>query len=113
MSPPPTVPLIICRAGEYSSAGEVFATIGTDAVDTHSGLLGVLRANTGMAGSDSIGHEWSTAYDQAATSALQASSQLAAAAAQVRDLIVVGAYNHQAGESAADHNNVDPLHRPS
>ncbi|MFE4456956.1 hypothetical protein ACFROC_06320 [Nocardia tengchongensis] len=113
MSPPPTVPLIICRAGEYSSAGDVFATIGTDAVDTHSGLLGVLRANTGMAGSDSIGQEWSTAYNQAATSALQASSQLAAAAAQVHDLIVVGAYNHQAGESAADHNNVDPPPPPA
>lgn len=107
MSPPPTVPLIVCRSGEYSSAGEVFGILESDAIETHSGLLTVLRANAGMAGSDTIGQEWSAAYDQAANSALQASAQLAAAAAQVRDLIVVGAYNHQAGESAADHNDVE------
>ncbi|MFC7428215.1 hypothetical protein [Nocardia tengchongensis] len=108
MSPPPTVPLIICRADEYTSAGEVFGTLGSDALDTHTGLLAVLRANAGMAGSDTIGQTWSTAYDQAATAALQASAQLVAAAAQVHDLIVVGAYNHESGESAANHNDVEP-----
>lgn len=110
---PPTVPLIVCRAGEYSSAGEVFGTINSDAVDSHSGLLAVLRTNAGMAGSDTIGQEWCATYDEAANAALQASSQLATAAAQVRDLIVVGAHNHQAGESAAAHNEADPPPPPA
>ncbi|AYF75498.1 hypothetical protein D7D52_18405 [Nocardia yunnanensis] len=66
-----------------------------------------------MAGSDSIGQEWADAYDKAVSSALQASAQLTAAAAQVRDLIVVGAFNHQAGESAANHNDVQPPAPPS
>ncbi len=55
MSPPPTVPIIVCRGNEYHSAGEVFGQIATDATTTHGGLLTVLNTYAGMAGNDSVG----------------------------------------------------------
>ncbi|MGV9679422.1 WXG100-like domain-containing protein [Nocardia sp. NPDC003482] len=98
----PTVPLIVCRAGEYHSAGEVFGQMASDAIATHSPLVAVLAANAGMAGSDSVGREWASSYDQAAQLAVSASSKLATACGQVRDLIVVGAHNHQVAEAASN-----------
>lgn len=47
-----TVPLILCRSQEYHSAGEAFGQCATDAGAVHTGLVGVLTSNAGMAGSD-------------------------------------------------------------
>ncbi|QIS02582.1 hypothetical protein F5X71_09855 [Nocardia brasiliensis] len=98
----PTVPLIVHRAEEYTSAGEVFGQMSTDTVTTHSALVAVLTAYKGMAGSDSVGTEWAAGYDEAAQLAISTSSTLATACGQTRDLIVVSAYNHQVAEAAAD-----------
>ncbi|GAB4587661.1 WXG100-like domain-containing protein [Nocardia sp. IFM 10818] len=106
MSPTPTVPLIVCRADEYRSAGEIFGTIATGAQTTHEGLLGVLVANAGMAGSDSVGQEWAAAYDQAASLAIAASADLATACAQTRNLIAAGVHNHAVAEATANHGDV-------
>ncbi|GAB4587642.1 WXG100-like domain-containing protein [Nocardia sp. IFM 10818] len=103
-----TVPLILCRADEYNSAGEVFGEICTDGQATHTSLVGVLAANAGMAGSDSVGEEWAAAYDQAAGLALSASGHLATACGQTRDLIAISVHNHAVAEAAADHGNVSP-----
>ncbi|MFF3226411.1 hypothetical protein ACFYV7_26685 [Nocardia suismassiliense] len=98
----PTVPLIMHRAQEYTSAGEVFGQMSTDTVTTHSALVAVLTAYKGMAGSDSVGTEWASGYDEAAQLAISTSSKLATACGQTRDLIVVSAYNHQVAEAAAN-----------
>ncbi len=99
----PTVPVIVHRAEEYHSAGEVFGQMSTDAVTTHSSLAAVLMAYAGMAGSDSVGTQWAAAYDEAAQLAISTSSKLATSCGQTRDLIVVGAHNHQVAEAAAAH----------
>jgi hypothetical protein len=108
---PPTVPIIVCRGDEYHSAGEVFGQMSTDVTTTHGGLLSVLNAMAGMAGDDSVGQQWASSYDQAARAAIAMSSKLATACGQTRDLLVVGAYNHQVAETVADHRNA-PLPPP-
>ncbi|WP_405135748.1 hypothetical protein [Nocardia sp. NBC_01388] len=112
MSPTATVPVILCRADEYHSAGEVFGEIVTDAVSVHEGLIGVLSANAGMAGSDSVGGKWAASYDEAAGLAMSTSARLTTASGQTRDLISVGLHNLQAGESAANFNSVPPPAAP-
>jgi hypothetical protein len=59
---PPTVPIIVCRGGEYHSAGEVFAQITTDATTTHGALMTVLTTYASMVGSDSVGRAWAASY---------------------------------------------------
>ncbi|MEV6768351.1 TNT domain-containing protein [Nocardia sp. NPDC051030] len=114
MSPTPTVPLILCQIGDYHSAAEVFASIAADATDVHTGLLGVLNANSGMAGSDSIGQAWAKSYDEATGLALQASERLLAACVSTADLITGGAYNHERTEAGADYRDVpEPLRPPA
>ncbi len=108
----PTVPLIVCRGDEYHSAGEVFGQIATDAATTHSGLWRVLNANASMAGDDSVGAQWAASYDQAARLAISTSAKLATACGQTRDLIVIGAHNHEVAETAADHRNLSPPPEP-
>ncbi|WP_218021473.1 WXG100-like domain-containing protein [Nocardia acidivorans] len=108
----PTVPLILCRADEYHSAGEVFGQICADGQTTHTGLIGVLSANAGMAGSDSVGQEWATAYDKVAALALTASADLATACGQTRDLIAVAVHNHAVAEAAAHHDEAAPPPAP-
>ncbi|GAA1600432.1 hypothetical protein GCM10009764_25380 [Nocardia ninae] len=102
VTPTPTVPLIVHRGQEYTSAGEVFGQMSTDSVTTHSALVTVLTAYKGMAGSDSVGTQWAAGYDEAAQLAISTSSKLATACGQTRDLIVVSAYNHQVAEAAAN-----------
>lgn len=104
----PTVPVIVHRAGEYQAAGAVFGQMSTDAVTTHSSLMAVLSTYAGMAGSDSVGAQWAAAYDEAAQLAISTSSKLATACGQTRDLIVVGAHNHQVAEAAADRRDLPP-----
>ncbi|MFC8527747.1 hypothetical protein [Nocardia sp. NPDC057227] len=101
VTPTPTVPIIVCRANEYTSAGEVFGQISADCTTTHSGLFRVLTAHQGMAGNDSVGEQWAAGYDEAAQLALSTSSNLTTACGQTRDLIVVSAYNHQVAEATA------------
>ncbi|GAB2706669.1 WXG100-like domain-containing protein [Nocardia thraciensis] len=108
----PTVPLIVHRADEYHSAGEVFGQMSADAVTTHSSLVTVLTAYAGMAGSDSVGAQWAAGYDEAAQLAISTSSQLATSCGQIRDLIVVGAHNHQVAEAAADRRDLPPPPEP-
>ncbi|MET9492785.1 ADP-ribosyltransferase domain-containing protein [Nocardia sp. NPDC006630] len=112
MSPTATVPVILCRADEYHSAGEVFGGIVTEAVSVHEGLIGVLSANAGMAGSDSVGGKWAASYDEAAGLAMSTSARLTTASGQTRDLISVGLHNLQTGESAANFNSVPPPAAP-
>jgi len=112
MSPTPTVPLILCRIEEYHSAAEVFASIATDAADVHIGLLGVLNANTGMAGSDSIGQDWAKSYDEAAGLALQTSERILAACVSTADLVTGAAHNHESTEATANFGNVPEPPRP-
>jgi hypothetical protein len=101
----PTVPVIVHRAGEYSSAGEVFGQMSADTVTTHAALITVLSTYAGMAGSDSVGGQWASAYDEAAQLAISSSSKLATACGQTRDLIVVGAHNHRLAETGSDTRN--------
>lgn len=112
MSPAPTVPLIVCRADDYRASGDIFGTIAADAQTTHEGLLGNLVANSGMAGSDSVGQEWAAAYDQAASAAISASASLATAGAHTRNLIAAGAHNHAVAEATANHGDVAPPEPP-
>ncbi|MEU6190839.1 hypothetical protein [Nocardia sp. NPDC047038] len=109
----PTVPVIVHRADEYHSAGEVFGQMSTDMVTTHSSLVAVLTASAGMAGSDSVGGQWAAGYDEAAQLAISTSSKLATSCGQIRDLIVVGAHNHQVAEAAAAHRDLPPPPVPS
>ncbi|MFI5779607.1 hypothetical protein [Nocardia sp. NPDC051570] len=104
----PTVPLIVCRGDEYHSAGEVFGQMATDTVTTHSVLVTVLTNFAGMAGDDSVGAQWAASYDEAAQLAVSASSKLATACGQVRDLVVVGAHNHEVAEAAANLKDLPP-----
>ncbi|MEV6769712.1 ADP-ribosyltransferase domain-containing protein [Nocardia sp. NPDC051030] len=106
MSPTPTVPLILCRVEEYHSAAEVFGSIATDAATTHIALLGVLNANAGMAGSDSIGQSWATSYDEAAALALSTSERLLTAFSTTANLVSSGAHNHESGEAEANYDTV-------
>ncbi|MRH92801.1 hypothetical protein GFY24_36200 [Nocardia sp. SYP-A9097] len=85
--------MIAVRSEEYHSAAEVFASIADDAADVHIGLLGVLNANTGIAGSDSIGQDWAKSYDEAAGLALQTSDQILAACVSTADLVTSEAHN--------------------
>ncbi|WP_433665590.1 eCIS core domain-containing protein [Nocardia sp. CA-128927] len=62
----------------------------------------MLAAYKGMAGSDSVGTQWAAGYDEAAQLAISTSSKLATACGQTRDMIAVGAYNHQVAETGAD-----------
>ncbi|MGO4649907.1 hypothetical protein AB4305_34065 [Nocardia sp. 2YAB30] len=78
----------------------------TDAVTTHAALVTVLTTYAGMAGDDSIGQQWAASYDPAAQLAISTSSKLATSRGQTRDLIVIGAYNHQVAETAADHRDL-------
>jgi hypothetical protein len=103
---PPTVPIIVCRGDEYHSAGEVFAQMSTDTTTTHGGLLAVLSANAGMAGDDSVGQQWAASYTPVAQAAISTAAKLATACGKTRDLIVIGAYNHQVAETTADHRNL-------
>ncbi|WP_211339579.1 WXG100-like domain-containing protein [Nocardia mexicana] len=80
----------------------------TDSVTTHSSLVAVLMAYAGMAGSDSVGAQWAAGYDEAAQLAISTSSRLATACGQTRDLILVGAHNHQVAEISADRRNLPP-----
>ncbi|MFI1918665.1 TNT domain-containing protein [Nocardia sp. NPDC020380] len=112
MSPTPTVPLILCQIDDYHSAAEVFASIGTDAANTHIALLGVLNANAGMAGSDSIGQAWAKPYDEAAGLALQTSDRLMTACVSTADLVTSGAHNHERTEVGADYRDVPEPPRP-
>ncbi|MFJ4657935.1 TNT domain-containing protein [Nocardia sp. NPDC088792] len=112
MSPTPTVPLILCQIDDYHSAAEVFASIGTDAANTHIALLGVLNANAGMAGSDSIGQAWAKPYDEAAGLALQTSERLMTACVSTADLVTSGAHNHERTEVGADYRDVPAPPRP-
>ncbi|MFB7724463.1 hypothetical protein [Nocardia sp. NPDC056100] len=75
-------------------------------------LLGVLNAGAGMAGSDSIGQSWATAYDEATGLALATSERLITASATTADLITTGAYNHETGEAAANFNDLTPPPAP-
>ncbi|GAB2558130.1 WXG100-like domain-containing protein [Nocardia heshunensis] len=113
MSPTPTVPLIVWHAEDYHSAGEVYGSVATDAEATHGGLVGVLAANAGMAGSDSVGQEWAKAYDQTAAEALKASAALVGACSDTRNLLAAGAYNHAVAEAAANHDAVPPPAPPT
>lgn len=108
----PTVPVIVHRAEEYHSAGDVFGQMSTDAVTTHSSLVVVLNAYAGMAGSDSVGTQWAAAYDEAAQLAISTSSKLATSCGQTRDLIVIGAHNHQVAEISADRRDLPPPPAP-
>lgn len=112
MSPTATLPVIAVRSEEYHSAAEVFASIATDAADVHIGLLGVLNANAGMAGSDSIGQDWAKSYDEAAGLALQTSDQILAACTSTADLVTSGAHNHERAEATANFANVPEPPRP-
>ncbi|WP_334024292.1 hypothetical protein [Nocardia terpenica] len=106
------MPVIVCRGDEYHSAGEVFGQMSTDAVSTHSSLVTVLAGFAGMAGSDSVGQQWAASYNEAAQLAISTSSKLATALGQVRDLIVVGAHNHQVAETAAHLEDLPPPQAP-
>ncbi|MFI5781461.1 hypothetical protein [Nocardia sp. NPDC051570] len=97
----PTVPLIVCRGDEYHSAGEVFGQMATDTLTTHSGLVTVLTNYAGMAGDDSVGAQWASSYNEAAQLAVSTSSKLTTSCGQVRDIILVSAYNHQVAETTA------------
>ncbi|WP_245714188.1 WXG100-like domain-containing protein [Nocardia vaccinii] len=83
----------------------------TDTTTTHGGLLTVLNTYAGMAGDDSVGQQWASSYDQAARTAIAASSNLTTACGQTRNLLVIGAYNHEVAETVANHRNV-PLPQP-
>lgn len=109
---PPTVPIIVCRGDEYHSAAEVFGQMATDTQTTHGGLMTVLSTYAGMAGDDSVGAQWAASYDQAAQLAISTSAKLATACGQTRDLIAVGAYNHEVAEVAADHRDLPPPSPP-
>ncbi|WP_019929064.1 DUF4157 domain-containing protein [Nocardia sp. BMG111209] len=102
----PTVPVIVHRADEYHSAGEIFGQIATDATITHSSLAAVLTNYAGMAGDDSVGRQWATSYDETADLAISTSAALAIACGQIRDLIIVGAHNHHVTETTADHRDL-------
>ncbi|WP_238845984.1 eCIS core domain-containing protein [Nocardia terpenica] len=106
------MPVIVCRGDEYHSAGEVFGQMSTDAVSTHSSLVGVLTAYAGMAGSDSVGQQWANSYNEAAQLAISTSSRLATACGKVRDLVVVGAHNHQVAEVSANLRDLPPPSAP-
>ncbi len=108
----PTVPLIVCRGDEYHSAGEVFGQMATDTLTTHSALVTVLTNHAGMAGDDSVGQQWANSYDEAAQLAISTSSKLTTSCGQVRDLIVLSAYNHQVAETTANLKNTPPPPAP-
>ncbi|PXX55603.1 hypothetical protein DFR70_12172 [Nocardia tenerifensis] len=108
-----SVPIILCKAKEYHSAGEAFGDCATESGSVHSGLVGVLTANAGMAGSDSTGEDWARPYDEAAKLAIATSSQLVTAFGQVRELVVNGAYNHEVAEAKANHKEVPPPPKPA
>ncbi|MCC3314773.1 hypothetical protein [Nocardia africana] len=109
---PPTVPIIVCRGDEYHSAAEVFGQMANDTQTTHGGLMTVLSTYAGMAGDDSVGGQWAASYDQAAQLAVSTSSKLATACGQTRDLIAIGAYNHEVAEVTADHRDLPPPTQP-
>ncbi|OXR40751.1 hypothetical protein B7C42_07175 [Nocardia cerradoensis] len=102
----PTVPVIVHRADEYHSAGEVFGQMSTDSVTTHSSLINVLTSYVGMAGSDSVGQQWADSYHESAQLAISASSKLTTSCGQIRDLLVVGAHNHEVAEITAHQRNL-------
>ncbi|WP_327097353.1 DUF4157 domain-containing protein [Nocardia vinacea] len=106
------MPLIVHRGAEYTSAGEVFGQMSTDTVTTHSALVAVLTTYAGMAGSDSVGGQWASGYDEAAELAISTSSKLATACGQTRNLIVAGAYNHQVAETSANPADQQPPTTP-
>ncbi len=105
---PPTFPIIVCRHEEYLSASENFDGIRDGTADVHAALVKTLSGYGGMAGSDSAGAQWADSYDQAVDAALQASSNLVAQSARIRDLLAAGAYNHASGEVGAHPGGVQP-----
>ncbi|WP_067670332.1 hypothetical protein [Nocardia miyunensis] len=59
-----------------------------------------------VAGEDSTGQQWASTYDKAAQQAFSVSAKLVTGCGQTRNLIVVGAYNHQVAENAANHSKL-------
>ncbi len=84
----------------------------TDALTTHAGLVTVLTAYAGMAGDDSVGAQWASAYNEAAQLTISSSAKLTTACGQVRDIILVSAHNHQVAETTAALTNSPPPPAP-
>ncbi|RJO69821.1 hypothetical protein D5S18_28390 [Nocardia panacis] len=97
---------------KYCDAGDEFGAIAGTIAEVHGALLQTLNYCTGMAGSDNSGKQFVDTYDNAAHLAVSASSTLATACVETRNLILTGAYNHAVADANAHHSNAPQPDKP-
>ncbi|WP_143546162.1 HNH/ENDO VII family nuclease [Rhodococcus sp. 05-339-2] len=90
MSPP-----MVCVPDDFLTAADGFLQVHEE-MSGHVVQLGsVLKSSGGMAGTDSAGTKWSSAYDPAAFDGMDAASALVIGAGQMADLLKATGINHQ------------------
>lgn len=97
-------PVIAVEPDKFRAASRVFGSlIADDAYLASNTLLLALNASAGMAGTDPVGLDWASAYDDAASATVQATQDVINGSFRLAALLEATGFNYAGAENASTH----------